>query len=140
MTFTYAGLTPLIVGSSVFTTGANLLTASFTNGNIFGSIEGSAGSVLSSTPLGTIAYTSDFLTFDTSTSRDFALALTSITPLFSRLDANSSVASFRALAAGVFSNEAAATVPEPETRALMIAGFAIVGVASRRRRNTVVSA
>ena len=138
--FTYSGLVPLVVGSSIYTTGANLLSGFFTNANGFGTVAGSSGSVFGSTPEGSITYTSDFLTFGATSNKDFSLALTSITPVLSRLNANSSIASFRASSSGLFSTEAA-VVPEPEAWAMLVVGFGFIGLNLRSRsRNGRVSA
>lgn len=132
LAFTYTGTTPLVVGSDIYTTGANLLTATYTQGIIFGTASGSAGSAIASTPNGTVVYTSDFLDFTASSAKDFALALTAITPLLNRVNPDSSIASFSGVAAGVFSNEAP-PIPEPSVWAMLIAGYAMVGASLRQR-------
>lgn len=142
--FTYTGTAPLVVGTSVFTTGANLLTATFTNGFIFGVNGSSAGSVTDSRPNGTLTFTSDFLTFSNAGSADIALALSAISPSLNRLNPDSSIAGFRAVAAGVFSTEVLPSVgpgiPEPSVWAMLIAGYLMVGTGIRRRRVVAVNA
>ncbi|QYE34066.1 hypothetical protein KZX46_14815 [Polymorphobacter sp. PAMC 29334] len=135
--FTYTGATTLHVGSKTYTTGANLLSGSFTGGQIFGTARGSSGSVTASTPpVSAVQYSSDFRTFDPLLDKDFALALTAITPFLSRLNSDNSINSFRAVSTGAFSTEVAA-VPEPQVWGLLVAGFGLVGVRLRRRHNKV---
>jgi hypothetical protein len=137
--FTYRGTEPLVVGSNTYFTGANLLSGTYTNGSVFGTREGSSGSAIASTPIGVVTYTSDLLNFTDTTNKDFSLALTALTPFLTRVDAASSIGSFRAASAGVFSNELVASVPEPYVWGTMIVGFAMVGLQLRQRRGLVVT-
>ncbi|MGI4879912.1 MAG: hypothetical protein ACRYG4_20755 [Janthinobacterium lividum] len=136
--FTYTGLTPLHVGSATYTTGSNLLSGSFSGGQIFGTASGSSGSITASTPPTTaVQYTSDFRTFDPLADKDFALALTAITPFLVRVNPDSSINSFRAVSTGAFSTELGAMVPEPRVWGLFVVGFGLVGVRLRRRDTKV---
>lgn len=131
--FNYTGAAPLVVGSNIYTTGANLLSGSFLNGQIFGTAAGSSGSVTASTPpISSVTYSSDFRTFDQTLDKDFALALTAITPVLSRLDGDSSIATFRTISTGAFSTDVTA-VPEPQIWGLLVAGFGLTGLRLRRR-------
>lgn len=134
--FTYTGAAPLVVGTSTYTTGALLLSGTFTNANIFGTVNGSAGSLFGSTPTGVVTYASDFMTFAPTTPKDFSLGLTSINPLLNRVNADSSVASFRANATGAFS-DTIALVPEPQTWGMLLVGLAMTGTRMRRRSKMV---
>ena len=127
--FTYTGLPDLIVGATHFHTGANLLSGVFANGFISGI--GSAGSAFAATASGSvISFTSAFKSFSGSVQRDFAINMTSITPLLSATPGKA-LKTFKASAGGAFSTKA---VPEPSTWAIMITGFGMIGLAARRRR------
>ncbi|UAJ12698.1 PEP-CTERM sorting domain-containing protein [Glacieibacterium megasporae] len=131
--FKYTGLTPLIVGTNVYLTGANLLSGKFLGGQIFGTAAGSAGSVTASTPpKPAVTYTSDLRTFDESLDKDFALALTAITPFLTRVNSDSSINTFRAVSTGGFSTELS-VVPEPQIWGLLVAGFGLIGFRLRRQ-------
>jgi hypothetical protein len=133
ITVSGAGLTP-----TTYAAGSNLLSGSFTAGSISG--QGSAGASFASGVLGsgTISFTSDFLTFANSTSLDRAQSLSAVFPSFA-VDANGAFRTYRAVASGQFSSDPSPTisvpvVPEPESWAMFIAGFGLVGAASRLNR------
>ena len=141
--FSFISTSAVTVNGRTFAAGANLLSGTFTLARLTGTFGGTAGSNFASTQGGsTIVYTSDFLDFRNTIFRDFAMSITSANPVFSP-GANGAIGSFRALVGGQFSSEPApllTAVPEPETWAMMILGFSLVGVAARRRKTTVVSA
>lgn len=145
--FIYTGSTPLVVGSNTYNTGANLLSATFTNASIAGptgSSSGNASASSTSTDVSTITYTSDILDFSNVVNTGFAINLTSIRPVLSQAGANASLNSFRTSSGGSFSSEPApvvGSVPEPTTWAMMVMGFGLAGMGLRRRtRPTTVLA
>ncbi len=130
-----------------YAAGSNLLSGTFSSSTLFGS--GSSAATSSSTTSGsTVVFTSDFLNFSNTVSRDRGLTLTAITPsLAAGTAANKSLKSFRASVGGQFSSDPAplinglAIVPEPATWALLVVGFGMVGIQTRRRtRSATVSA
>lgn len=133
----------------VYAAGSNLLTVTtFSGADITGSIAATAGSLAAATTSGdTIVFTSDFLDFSNTVSRDFALALTSVLPGFNeRTGANKALNNFRANVGGQFSSDPApllngiVVVPEPGVWGMLVIGFGLVGYQSRRRKSTVVAA
>jgi len=124
----YTGAADLIVGLTHYHTGANLLSGVFNNGDIAG--KGSVGATLVTTVSGSVLnFTSDFKSFGHSVQRDFVLNLNAISPVLGA-NAGKALKSFTANADGAF----ASAVPEPSTWAVMIVGFGMIGLASRRRR------
>jgi len=130
--------------------GSNLLTATFAGGSFSGKIGDTTGNAnASSVGLATLTFTSDFLNFSSAVSRDAALALTSVAPTFRvGRGANRSLSSLRANLGGQFSSDpvplvnglAVALVPEPAVWGMLIVGFGMVGVQTRRRgRSTIVT-
>lgn len=137
--FTYTGATALHVGAMTYTTGSNLLSGSFTGGQIFGTTRGSSGSITDSTPPAiAVQYSSDFRTFDPASDKDFALALTAIAPVLGRVNTDNSINSFRAVSTGAFSTDVA-IVPEPQVWGLLVAGFGLVGLRLRRRETKIMA-
>lgn len=136
----------IVIGPTFYAAGSNLLSGTLTSGVSLVGINGStSGSVNGSTQTGAvITYTSDFLNFNSTTVRDFALSLSAITSLVQNSNAglhapNGNLRSFKATATGSFSSEPLPVVPEPATWAMMIAGFGLLGVSLRRRRVAVAA-
>lgn len=129
-----------------FAAGSNLLSGTFSGGTFVGNFGASAGSSFASGPAGaTISYTSDFLDFTNVALLDRATSLTAVNPTFSRhVGINGALSTFRAVSGGQFSSDPAplrnfaATVPEPNTWALLVIGFGMVGATLRRRYTAVI--
>lgn len=139
--FSFLTTSAITVGTHTFAAGSNLLSATFDGANILGQRVGTSGSAGGSTSGGTpIVYTSDFLDFSSTIDQDFQLSLTSI---FSALQAvptsgtpTKALRTFRATSSGNFSSDPApivTAVPEPAVWGLMILGFGMVGMQTRRR-------
>lgn len=139
--YSFTSTAPITIGSNYFAAGANLLSASFTGATLLGS--STSGSFTDNSQFGTVLYTSDFLDFTGTISRDFAMSLTSITPVMFA-NPGKAIRTFRALAGGSFSSDPAPivnVVPEPQVWGLLVVGFGMVGVQIRRRaRQTAVAA
>ena len=148
-TFSFKTTTAVTVGATTFAVGSNLLSGVFNQAAIVGARNATSGSASSSTTSGaTITYTSDFLSFAPTVDRDFAISLTSIASPLNAVPTNSNptraLRSFKAVSTGSFSTDPAplvTAVPEPAAWTLMIVGFGLVGLQTRRRaRNVTVSA
>ena len=148
--FSFRSTTAITIGATTYAVGSNLLSATFSQAAVFGQRRGTSGSFSASSedPLDTISYTSDFLSFDPSSSLDFALSLTSISSVLQAIPTTGTptraLRSFRALSTGSFASDPAPIVtalPEPAVWGLMIVGFGMVGLQTRRRlRNATVAA
>jgi hypothetical protein len=147
--FSFISTAPISVGPFNFAAGRNLLSGTFSEASIVGQTLGSSGSLSASTPGGFITYTSDFLDFSNTVDRDFSMSLTAITSLVSNVNRGlnsatgaNSLRSFRATSTGSFSSDPAplTIVPEPQTWALLVLGFGMVGVTLRRRKTLGVVA
>lgn len=118
----------------------NLLTISFTNAVLTGAANGVTIGLAASTPDSTIVFTSDFRKFtraDWLTNFDFAVAgnaasiklsRATVDPALTNVTGIRSLNSFRVSTTGTF---AASAVPEPASWAMMLIGFAAIGVARR---------
>lgn len=137
-----------IVADTPFTygtvTGSNLLSGTIAGATISGFLNSSSGSVNGSTlNAQTVVYNSDFLNFDGTANRDFALTLTAINPALARSSTTGPLRSFRAAGTGSFSSDPAPAVngvPEAATWAMMLVGFGMAGSAMRKRRRADVFA
>jgi hypothetical protein len=142
--FSFTNDAAIQIGDTTYSSGSNLLTATFTNANIFGQDGGTTAS-FTSTTLGTANFTSDFLDFGATTVRDFAFSLASVSPALD-VSGQGDLASFEAGARGSFSSDPAPTptatvtaVPEPATWAMLIAGFGMAGMALRRAKKPLTA-
>ncbi len=148
-TFSFVNVNAITIGSRTFAAGSNLLSGTFNSAQLSGTRSGNSAGISGSTPpVNSVSYTSDFLDFDNTAQRNFALSLTSVNPVLNSAGSgtpfvpSSAINSFRASAGGSFSSDPApvvTAVPEPGTWAMMIAGMGLVGFA-RRRRQIVVAA
>jgi hypothetical protein len=145
---------PISAGTIAFTsasavtynghTGTNLLTVSFDGGALTGALGGSTANYGASTPPYTVNFTSDFLDFSGSTTRDLALAIDAINPSVgfafgsSRFNAGSITGNF---GADISTGLPEGAVPEPASWAMMLCGFGLAGsvLRSQRRRTTEIS-
>ena len=141
-TFSFVSTAPITIGSTLYASGANLLSGSFDLGAITGNRGGDSGSVSASTQNSSlITYTSDFLTFAPGSDLGFELLLSSIFSPIQATPTNTNpthaLRSFRARSTGTFSADLSAPpvdgVPEPAVWGLMIVGFGMVGIQARRR-------
>ena len=137
--FIYTGSAPLVVGTHTYTTGANLLTGTFTGAEIIGPNFGSTSSVQDAIVTGgTVSFTSDIANFSPIGDKALSVELTSVLPLLSANPSNA-LSSFTAVSTGSFASDLAAGgggggVPEPVTWATMLLGFGGIGLAARRAR------
>jgi hypothetical protein len=116
----------------------NLLTLTFTGATLTTTQGGGSGSLIASTPGSSIVATSDFLTFAPNVQHDFSLALSALQPSFASNGPSGYGRNTRGNVSGTFASDPAPTaVPEPATWAMLILGFGLVGVASRRRKASV---
>jgi hypothetical protein len=144
---TFKSTTPITLESpyfapTTFAAGANLLTVTFNTGMI-GSRNGSTSTLSGSTEGGSVVeFTSDFLDFDDVTNADLSATFSAMSTLLQvNSTGNRSVSSFRATAGGQFSSDPApmvvGIVPEPVSWVMMVAGFAMLGIAVRRQSRNV---
>jgi hypothetical protein len=157
--FSFLSDAPVIVEGTTYVAGSNLLSGSFNLGTIAGQTNGTSGALSSSFDGSgaNIVYTSDFVSFANTTNRDLSLSLTSIVSLVNNINRGlnntsttgvgpNALRSFRATATGSFSSDPApavtvfAAVPEPQSWAMFVIGFGLIGVAYRRRKSAVAAA
>ncbi len=143
--FSFLSTAPISVSggrleATTYAAGSNLLTVAFGGANIVGTAGTRVGSFDGFTAQGDmVTFTSDFLDFSLAGNRSFATSLTAMTANLSvGTGNNKALRTFRArLGTGTFDASvaptAAAEVPEPQTWAMLVAGFALVGAAMRRR-------
>ena len=139
-------IAPATAGTTSFTsvapvtfnghTGTNLLTAAFTGGAFTGLVGGSAASYVNSQPPSAVTFTSDFLDFSQTTARDISIAINAINPSIG--GGPGGLGDFSGSASGLFGADLSSgagndIVPEPAAWVMMVAGFGLVGVMTRRR-------
>jgi hypothetical protein len=148
--FSFKSTQDITVGTVTYLAGANLLSGTFDNASIIGRRNSTAAGLTASTPDSSIDYTSDFLSFVPGSNFDFSWSFVSIDPRFNATDSggltsgnpNKALRSFRAVVSGQFSADPAPitnAIPEPQAWMLLITGFGLVGVSSRRRRASVAA-
>jgi hypothetical protein len=92
---------------------------------------GSSGSLLAMENIGSqITYTSDFLTFDSTASNNWALGLSGVSPVTSQCS-NQLLSNFTASTAGTF-DALATPIPEPATYAVIIGVVALFAAIGKR--------
>jgi hypothetical protein len=143
---------PISAGTLAFTTanavtyngrtGTNLLTVTFDGGALVGALGGTTANYGASTPPFNVNFTSDFLNFTGSTSRDLALAINAINPTvgfaFGSTRFNSGTLN-GGFGSDVVTSLPQGAVPEPASWAMMLFGFGMAGsvLRSQRRRSSV---
>lgn len=140
--FSFLSTSAIAVGNTVYAAGSNLLSGTFNDVSIAGQTNASSAAYGGSTTSGsTIVFTSDFVTFAPQSDYDFSISLTSLSPLLFA-QPGSALRSFEAYSTGSFSSEPAPLVnaiPEPTVWGMLIVGFGLVGVQSRRRRTVGIA-
>lgn len=143
--FSFISTSAITLGNSTFAAGSNLLSGTFTNSTISGTRNSTAAGFTGATPVSSITYTSDFLTFVPGSNYDFALSLSQISPALNALPTSGvptqALGTFRALAGGQFSSDPAPipNIPEPAVWLQLIVGFGLVGFTARRRKASVAA-
>ena len=150
--FSFKSVAPIVIGTTIYAAGANLLTGSFGGTAIAGQRRGTTALFAGSTDAGdTLVYTSDFLSFTNVSDSDFAISLGAVTPALNAAGPTggtptAALRTFRSVASGTFSTDpnplitarGVPAVPEPATWVMMLAGFGLVGGTLRSRvRQTV---
>jgi hypothetical protein len=143
-TLTFTRTTPLYkldaLGHATGPALSNLLTIHFTNAVLTGSANGVTIGFAASTPASTISFNSDFRKFEdpkwltnfnfavAGNASSVAIARALVDPTLTNVTGTRSLNSFRANTTGTFASSA---VPEPASWAMMLVGFAVIGVARR---------
>jgi hypothetical protein len=135
--FIYDGPTGTFGGTN-FTNGDILLHGVFSDAVLSGS--GSTGSLVDSVlGDGIVFFSSDFLDFDPLEDEGMSISITSISPSLKLV--GSTLRNFSGVSSGTFEGTVTHNVhndvPEPESWALMVAGFGVMGLAMRRTRRTI---
>jgi hypothetical protein len=124
----YSGLSDLVISGIHYSTGTNLLSGTFTNGQLSG--QGPKGNIIAATNASSVTFTSAIPgALINSTKRDVTFSLSAVTPNLGAIK-DKALKSFSANANGQFDQG----VPEPATWTMLILGMAALGAAARRRR------
>jgi PEP-CTERM motif len=142
-TVSFTNTAAFVLGSTVYAAGSNILTLSFSGGELSANVPGTAGNALVSIPGdGFSNVSSDFLPpFPPVQLTDFSISLGNVNPGFTFSpgglggQANARFQNFVARGSGDFT----ATVPEPGTWLMLLVGFGMVGFAARRRQTAVAA-
>lgn len=138
--FSLVTTSAITVGSTTYASGSNLLSAIFTDVSFSGRSGATSGAVGGDNINGgSLTYTSDFLNFATGAGLDTSFNLSAIAPTPSRATGGTyALKSFASDAGGSFSADPSpnitASVPEPATWVMMLAGFGMIGFGLRNRR------
>ena len=135
-TFSILSNLPVTIGSL---TSNVLLTATFTNATLSGVIGAPAITLAGNSTTGTVQFFSDFLDFSQVNNAAFSFTGSATGNLATATGGR--LAGFRSTVTPNFSSNPPPnlTVPEPETWAMLVLGFGLVGVSVRRRRRVVVA-
>jgi hypothetical protein len=134
--FSFVSTSPVTVNS---VTGTNLLTAGFTIATRSGTFGQNSITLSGNNMAGTLVYTSDFLIFPNTYAAAFSLTGNTVNPINR---AGTRLGNFRASVNGNFASDPPPNlpqVPEPETWAMLILGFGLVGAVARRRRSIAIA-
>jgi hypothetical protein len=130
-TFSFSTSQDVTLGNTFYAAGSNLLSGSFS-----GVISGFAGQSGSLASLSVSSFTSDFVSFTPGSTFDFSIALSNVTGGGLGHAPNSVLNGFTTPTTGSFNSDPGPTanaIPEPEVWGLMVIGFGLVGVQTRRR-------
>jgi len=131
--------TPALVGTGSRT---NLLTVTIQNSpnlsDLSGDTGGNSAGYTASTPNQTVTYTSDFLSFGDTTSRNLALGFSSVNPIYS-LNPNGFLNSFSAAGAGTFASCPPPTIIGGITAASVTIGGRVLTPSGRGLAKAVVT-
>lgn len=135
-TVTFTSTAGFALGSSFYAPGSNILSLSFSGGELSALVPGTSGNALVSIPGdGFSNVTSDFLSFPPIQLTDFSISIANVVPGFTFSpgglggQANARFSNFVARGSGDFT----AQVPEPATWLMLVVGFGLVGFARRRQ-------
>lgn len=130
----FVSRTPLTQGTTSYAPGIDLLSAVFTDAALVGAVD--TGTARFTTAGGSVSFGSDLFTFDNARDLGLDFNLASLLPAFTVSGGGRAVQSFRSEVSGSASASNGvpiSAVPEPESWALLITGFALIGVQQRRR-------
>ncbi len=121
------------IGNTTYAANSNLLTITFVGASLFGKLTSADALFTGDSGVGnSVTYTSDFLTFNNTISRDFSISLGAIAPT---LSGTTSLNSFTATPVGSFASDPVpssnAVLPEPASWAMMLVGFGAIGLGVR---------
>jgi hypothetical protein len=142
----FISTTAITIGSTTYAAGSNLLTATFTDADLYGKNQDALQT--GDSGVGDLVYTSDFLTFGDTVSRDYSISLNAIVPALTAGLINGQpgyIQSFISTPAGTFASDPepllTAEVPEPATWALLQVGLGAIGLSLRQntRRNRLAA-
>lgn len=141
-TISFKAVNAITIGAKTIAAGGNILSLTFTGGDLMGTVPGTTGSAQVSIPSGGfVTVSSDFLDIPPVKLTDFSISLSNVIPGFTfgqgglgTLDGGR-FSNFTARASGDFT----ATVPEPGTWAMLLLGFGLVGFARRRQASAVAA-
>ena len=137
-TLSFTSTAAFTLGANSYAAGSNILSLTFTGGDLSGTVGATTGSAQVSIPGDSFtSVSSDFLSFPPVYLTDFSISLSNVTPRFAfggpgglGTQANGRFNNFTARGSGDFTAD---MVPEPETWAMMLLGFGLVGFARRRQ-------
>jgi len=135
-TVSFTSAAAFTLGATTYAAGSNILTLSFTGGELSALVPGTAGNALVSIPGdGFSNVTSDYLSFPPIQLTDFSISLGNVIPGFQigqgglGIQSDARFVDFTARGSGDFT----ATVPEPGTWMMLLLGFGMIGFARRRQ-------
>jgi hypothetical protein len=127
------------IGTTTYAAGSNLLTATYNNATFLGVLGQQNAGLTADSKNGSLVYSSDFLTFDNTVSRDYSFSFGAITPALASGTVGGTPAylkSFTSTPTGSFASDPVplsnTAVPEPGTWAMMLIGFGATGLILRK--------